>query len=197
MRSCSRVSGVFHPRSIMLLLALFFLLQPARSRCQAQALDSLKLALKTAGADTQKVNLMMRIYRSYFKRAAFDSVLKYANEALQLSEKTGYKKGIAGAYSAIASVHFSQGDYPSSLKFNNLALEIRLVLGDRKDLAASYNNIGNIYAAQGNYPEGLRYFLQALKMRDQDNDKPGMASSHVNLGNLDAEEGNWHEALKR
>ncbi|WP_317899385.1 tetratricopeptide repeat protein [Aurantibacillus circumpalustris] len=125
-----------------------------------------------------------------------DKALDYGTQAVALSEKIVWKKGIALAYNSIGIVYKNQDNYPEALKNYFASLKIKEEIGDKKGIAGSYNNIGTIYMARGNYPEALKMYLSALKINEETGNKNWLLINYRNIGQIYHKQGNNSEALK-
>jgi len=163
---------------------------------QNKQIDSLLSVLATAKEDTAKVNTLNNLSRQLEKIGRYAEARKYADDALFLAEKIGFKKGTANALNNIGNIYHEQSNYGEALKNHFAALKIREEIGDKKGIAASYNNIGFIYGDQGNDAEALKKHFDALKIRKEIGDKEGIASSYNHIGNSYLSQGNYPEALK-
>ena len=152
--------------------------------------------LKTAKEDTNKVNTLNTLSNQYIWLTDFQASKKYAVDALLLSQKINFKKGIANAYNNMANLANRQSNSFETLKYQLAALKIREEIGDKIGIGASYNNIGIFYLDQGNYPDALKYYLVSLKIREEVGDKQRIAESYNNIGEIYTNQGNYSEALK-
>src|SRR6187431_1568100 len=112
-------------RYILILFAIVLSL-PGFSQNE-MSMDSLKLKLQTAPADSNRAILLYQLSREYWD-IDLDTSIQISNELLKLSQSIDYKKGIGNAYSGIGVVNWLKGDYENALKYNKLALEIRKTL---------------------------------------------------------------------
>ena len=62
---------------------------------QDKKIDSLMNVLKTAIGDTNKVNTLNNLSEQFWRTAKYAEAKKYADDALSLSEKLNFKRGIA------------------------------------------------------------------------------------------------------
>ena len=163
---------------------------------QNKYIDSLLAVLRVAKEDTSKVNLLNTLSSELVLEINYSLARKYADDALLLSEKLNFKKGIAGAYNNFGVIYSNQFNYGEAFRNYLTSLKIREEIGDKKGMAATYVGIGNIYDDQGNYPEALKNYLTSLKLREDIGYKNGIAASHVNIGNIYTYQRNYPEALK-
>ena len=80
---------------------------------QSSQADSLKAVLESLDEDTSKVNTLIAICQEEYSQAPADALL-YGNEALDLSEKLDYQKGMALANKFIGLCYYFQ-DFGDSL----------------------------------------------------------------------------------
>ena len=183
-------------------ILLFVILNSAfyilNSFCFAQNknIDSLLILLKTDKLDTVKVNHLLQLIRECEMTGSFENGLNYGREALELSLKLNFKKGIAKADNSIGNIYLNQGKYFEALKKYSASLKISEEIGNKKGIASSLGNIGLIYQSQGNYPEALKNYYAALKIRKEMNDKQGIAAAYNNIGVTYDAQGNYPDALK-
>jgi tetratricopeptide (TPR) repeat protein len=179
---------------LLLIIASF----NAEMFCFAQQtkIDSLLTLLKTDKEDTNRAIHCYTLCRQYEYIGNYDTAIILGKQALDLSKKLTFNKGIANSYNNIGNVYYNQGNYTDAIKNHLAALKIREQIGNKQGIANSYNNIGNVYHIQGNYPDALKNHFAALKIREQIGDKQGIASSYNNIGNVYYSQGNYPDALK-
>jgi tetratricopeptide (TPR) repeat protein len=157
--------------------------------------DSLLALLKTAEFDTTKVNLLNSLFLEYEFQ---DDVRakEYLDAAFALSNKIGYKQGIADAH--VFSGYFAEdkGDYATALQRYNIALGLFQELQSKKDIADALNYIGIIHFTQGNYPGALKNYFLSLKIKEGLDDKKGAGDLLNNIGLVYSNQNNYSEALK-
>ena len=75
---------------------------------QNQEIDSIKSVLKTAPADSNKVNTLITL-SSYFYRTSPAEAIRYGIIANDLAEQINYTKGAGYALKSIGMGHYFQG----------------------------------------------------------------------------------------
>ncbi len=142
---------------------LFSMLRvPAQQSIKANyALDSLIQSLVISEDDTNKVNNLNKIGKSYIGVADYDRALQFANKSRQLAEKLNYSKGVSLAYNIIGSICLSQGNFSQALDNFNESLKIRKKTNDKAGEAASYNNIGLVYYNMGDFEKSIDNYLKS------------------------------------
>lgn len=111
-------------------------------------IDSLFQVLRTSKQDTNKVLLLYDLSREFFNSDIVGSE-KYSNRALFLSQKLGYKRGIALSYNNLGIINYYKAIYGVALSYHERSLELMTEIGDRKGMAGSHNNKGAVYTQQG------------------------------------------------
>jgi tetratricopeptide (TPR) repeat protein len=146
-------------------------------------------------SDTSIINLLFEFWK-YYKSQDPNKAKEYTDQALALSEKIKYKKGIGESYYNLAIYYYIKREFSKSLDFNNKALKLKIELRDKKGIAATYNNLGNVYYAKGEFPIALENYLTSLKIKDEIKDKQGIADANANIGNVYVALSKFNDALK-
>ena len=98
-------------------------------------IDSLKKVVKTQKNDTNEVNTLNNLSHTLERIGNYDSALVYAKHAQALTQKIGFKMGLAGAFINIGNIYFDQGNYSKALEYQTKALAISQELGDKNGKA--------------------------------------------------------------
>ena len=178
--------------------AILFIVNGSVYRTTAQdrhLIDSLHNQLLIHNTDTIAADISDKLSRAYWNNN-LDSAMKFAGQTLNLSVKTGYKKGIGNAYNSFGVVTSNKGDFLKALEFHKKALSIRELINDREGIAWCHNNMGSVYYRLGNYPESLKHYFIALKIFDETGNKLRSAYVLVNIGSIYQKQGNYTEALR-
>jgi tetratricopeptide (TPR) repeat protein len=167
------------------LIFVCILFHPKSCFPQSNKIDSLENELKNS-VDTSKINILNALSVEYRKKNPAKA-LEHSHEALKLSAKIDFKKGIGNSYSAIGAIYFVQGDFDKALDQYSKALTIRENIFDKKGIANSLNSIGNVNINQGNYEKALKNYLKSLEISESIGDlesKPynNIAASYFYLG---------------
>jgi tetratricopeptide (TPR) repeat protein len=145
--------------------------------------DSLKKILQTNKTeDTNRVWLLVKITNSLFTSTP-DEAMKYADEALKLSEKIRWQKGIALSYRCKGGVEIIRADYTNALDYFQKAL-----LNDPKDSklfeAIVLNNIGIIYDELKQYDKSLNNYKKLLSVALELKNKESETMALGNIGTV-------------
>jgi len=159
-------------------------------------IDSLENILKTAKADTVKVDYMNAISFQYRNINDFKTAKQYADSALELAQTLDYKEGIYESHRKMVLVYAQIGFPPESLGKYFAHLKIFDERGLKKGITSCYHNIGIVYGYMGNYPEALEYHLIALKIAKEIRNKHFIASCYGSIGSVYKNLGSHQEALE-
>lgn len=146
---------------------LFFLLVFSRGIFAQDEghIDSLKALLLTAKTDSARVELLNKL--SYNLGASDnDQAMAYGRQAVSISQKIGYKKGLGHAFNNLGIFFDQQGESDSALSYYALALDLSRKIKNIYLEASTLGNIGYIAFSQGNYKKALDFTLKGLAILD-------------------------------
>ena len=178
-------------RTKLFFFALLFISTTAIA--ENTTIDSLLLKLKIVSDDTNKVNILYHL--SELCESDSD-VLKYAQEALALSLKLDYKRGLADAYNNIGYVYSNRGQVKQALELFMFSLKLQEELNNKFGIGEALTNISVIYNNQGQKEEALDYNMRALRIFKEINDKARIATTLNNIGTIHNSLGKQDTALK-
>lgn len=160
------------------------------------SIDKKELRKNQSGlSDTLIINLLFEFWK-YYKSQDPKKAKTYIDQALVISQKINFKKGIGECYYNIAIYYYTKREFSKSLEFNKKALNIKIALNDKKGIAATYNNLGNVYYAKGDFTLAIENYLISLKIKEEINDYQGIADAHANIGNVYVALSKFDDALK-
>ncbi len=110
-----------------------------------------------------------------------DAAIALDSEAMVVSEKGNYKKGLAAVYNNIAIVYNSKGDHVSSIEYYLKAIALNEELKDSSKLAMAYANIGGVYNALAEHAKGYAYSLNGIKLARSFGLMSAVESGYINL----------------
>lgn len=160
----------------------------------AEKIEELEKKLPTVSGK-EKVEVLDELARAY-REISPQKTLEYSKEALELSQKLGYRKGKALSLHNFGLGYYYLGDYERALEYDLKSLEIRKQIGDKNGIAASFYNIGRIYVDLGNYDKALEYYLESLKMREIIGNRKDVASTLNDIGIIYDNLGKYDKALE-
>lgn len=129
-------------------------------KCYGQENDELLGKLEIAKEDTTKVNLLLQLYKANIW-SDVKLAEQYANDALILSKKLNYEKGIAFSNYSLALI-FVDYDFAFSEKLIIESLKYAEKTGDSLLVGKIENIIGQLKENQGKPQLALQHFNRAL-----------------------------------
>lgn len=183
------------------LLLFFFIHSTLFSQSDKQVLenkiDSLTNILTTKTVtDTLTVSQMNTLARLLVQEKQFDRAFSYAQKALKLSEKLGFKRGKANTYHVLGKFYEKQEKDLEAVKNFAAGLKIYEEIGDEREVAYSYYYIGTLYDYQGDFPEALKNLYAGLKIFEKIGYKKGIGLCNSGIGIINGNTGKHDEALQ-
>jgi two-component system, NarL family, sensor kinase len=126
---------------------------------------------KFAQQDTSRVNALIKVFTTATFLRQQEEVAPYRIEAMALSRKLHFVKGLAYCYSSTAIYYKSSLNNPSANIYFDSVLHI---IGNSNDKelrslkSKAYENKGKMYYVQENYYTALNYFFEALNYTEYD-----------------------------
>jgi tetratricopeptide (TPR) repeat protein len=158
-------------------------------------MDSLQAEFVKSANDSVKAHLLMVMWEN----TAYSEPEKagsYALQALDISKKAGYKRGMADAWQRIASGFTVRSMSDSAVFYYNMALAIYSGLKDVRMEGVILTNIATLSYQQGEYVHAMLKTEEGLKKSSEANDLTGIAVSLQLLGNIHHFLSNYDESLK-
>ncbi len=178
--------------SLVVFLGLVLWTKPLLA--QNPLVDSLETYLEEVQEDTNKVNalndLAFHLHPSEPRRT-----IVLSDQAISLSEKLRYQRGLARAHNHKGIGYWYVGEYDSAITFFERAFLLYGEINDKKGQSAILNNVGNLYRIQGNYPRAIENYQKSLKIDEERRDTNGVAISMVNIGLIYKNQEDWEKAM--
>lgn len=160
---------------------------------QAQSLDSLRSALKTAQGEERLIVMDELCFQ--FRYSDRDSTTFYARKGYKESKRLSSKKYIASFSDFLAKSLYIKADYDSAIFYHKQALQLSSEIGDSSQMIKSLGNLGSMYYAIGDYELANEYMLEAHHYHELNGATAlEMSASFNNLGAIQARIGNYVEA---
>ena len=166
--------------------------------------DSLKQALSQVKNDIDKAQLLNAIAVDY-QTTDPKKLQKYANLALQLSQKINYKLEEGNAYLNLGNSYIILGNYPLALQnFSNAQAVFEKEKASnananneeiKNGLARAFGSIGIVFSEQSNYAKALQYHLKAVKIYEEIGNESKCARIYNNIGIVYKAQGEHFKAL--
>ena len=144
-------------RLTSVIFLMWYCLLPAQTN-----LDSLKSALnKYPDSSTEKVDALNYLGLEYWIVNSKESVT-YGEEALFISEKINYTKGIGEANRVIGVANWTQGNYVDAIKYLNDSKTAFSEIEDDEGLGNAMLNLGMVYAELNDFTKALKLYEDAI-----------------------------------
>lgn len=178
----------------VLFICLSFLIS-LYTAAQEEQFEELKQRIAASESDTQKVNLLIDLGKAIIDNN-IDSTQKFAFEAIELAQKSSFKKGEMMAINLIGNVTQRRGQLDSAMIYYKQVEQIATELSDDKGMAIALSNKGIIHINKGEYVKALKVILEAVDYEIKLGDKTGMAEGYLNAGVVHYYMGDMDNTLK-
>ncbi len=125
---------------------------------QVYNIDSLKKVLSTPLHDTNRIWALNNLGRNYQNS---DTVLLIAEQAVELSQRIGFKKGEAEAYANMGYWFNQKGNYPRALEYYLKSIQVAENINYKAGLKRSFNSISTVYLYLKDYRTAQGYARKA------------------------------------
>ena len=162
-------------------------------------IDSLKAVLLTA-KDTNRINtLNLLARRLMFNTGTLpdSTTIQYIEQAMVLSRKINYHKGIGNALLNKGIEASSNHHYNKSLPFLHEALPLLIESGDIYGMISAYGFTGQAFQSLGDNKMALSYFDTTRKLSLELNDSSTATWQLVHIMHSYHDLGNYNEAYKK
>ena len=171
-------------KRLVLPTILLFIVFQGLAQSTVSPVDSLTAALKAhPQEDSIRVDLLIGLIRAVVYTSP-DSAMKYSNEVLRISEKTGLRSGLAFGYRYKGLVYYLNGDYVQALDYLQQALRAAEGLHNKKFDASMFNNLAIVYMELKQYARALSYYQKYLAASRELGLPEEEAKALLNIGNL-------------
>lgn len=182
---------------LLLLVSLSALSQNKRIDSVQQLVKAYEVQHKQERAtlkDSVKAKLL-ELLSDYTYDNQRENSLHYSREALALSSKIKYFKGVyTNSYNLGANYSFA-GDYILSLKYLTTAMDAAKKLNSPSKMASVHSEKGIVYSRMSNYSEATKNALLALRYYEKSDNTYLHGNTLVNLGIVYKQQGKIDLAL--
>ncbi len=148
---------------------------------QQAKVDSLYNEYSKSKVDTTKINLLLDIHKAYLKSNSVKG-LSYVREALELSERLSYNKGICLANGMLGDYFYDQLSYSDAVKHYLRAAAAGEKVNMFTTLSVIYNKVGIIYSNQKKSELSLKYFMKVAEIAKIQKLPKRLAIAYNNIG---------------
>lgn len=141
-----------------------------------------KLLARSADPTEARADALNGLGVLYFLRSNYPASSDKHEEAMEASEKLGYKKGMANALNGLGNSATDLADYDNAKRYYSQALAIQREIGNTPGIIASIVNLGRIANQQGDNQAARGLQEQALEICREAGDSIGVSRSLFHLG---------------
>jgi serine phosphatase RsbU (regulator of sigma subunit) len=149
---------------------------------QTSKIDSLKKVISIMVDDTNKVNSINELAKSYFIDDNYKLCLENSILAEKLANELNFEKGLGLSYTGIGLSYFCLGDYSLALDYFLKSLKINEKSKNSELIGRSLNHIGAVYLQTNNNEKALKTYIKAFNYFREAKDKKGMAKCYSSIG---------------
>lgn len=157
--------------------------------------DSARNRILAMPDDSLKVLSLLEVAR-LCKYEQTDSAIHYLQEALLVSNKTGYESKSGNIYFTLGLCYYYKQNYSEALRSFYKSLSFAEKQKNKQLIATCYVNIGNQYNWLGNYALAKGYYINAYKLSQLSTDYEMQINLLNNLGIIDGQMGNYHTSAQ-
>ncbi|VAW25923.1 hypothetical protein MNBD_BACTEROID04-1988, partial [hydrothermal vent metagenome] len=179
----------------LLLILLFLVLNPIYSQnsLNKRVIDSLFNELKVKPNTTLKVDNLISLYKKAV-RAKIDNE-NIIDEAISISEKIFYIKGLGESYNRKGLAARYNYDYESSVTFHKRALSYLNKTTDTLLKIKCLNNLGVSYRKLNLEKEAFDFYFQALDLSEKIKSEKSIVIALSGIGNVFIDTKEYEKAL--
>lgn len=146
-------------------------------------IDSLVLQLTLEQSDTGKVKLTNRI-ANHYRNINLQLAGQYAEQSLELAQKTNYAKGQCRALYSLGVIQRMQGNMDQALICGKSGLSIARNDEDWRWAGSHCSALGNTYSSMGVFDSAMVFYIQSIGFYDKSLFPEKKANSYNNIGNM-------------
>ncbi|WP_052731063.1 tetratricopeptide repeat protein [Spirosoma radiotolerans] len=165
----------------LVLLGVLVVAVPVSAVAQQSKRDSLETLLKRTPADTNRVIQLNKAVGLFYSNDP-KKAKQYAEQALQLSRRLNYQRGIGRSYLSLGVYQWSQGAYQPAIDLSKTALPYFEKLNDQNGIAAVYSNLGVSARGLGDFAQAITYYFKSLSVNEKIGDQAAVALNYNNIG---------------
>lgn len=145
-------------------------------------IDSLKNLLEShKKEDTIRVKTLIEL-AYYLKGRQPDDALEVVVQALDISRRLNYKRGVARSYYQIGTIYENKDNYPTAIQYFKLSLRTYETLGDSSRSANILNKIGGCHKDLLELDQAYACYKKALDLSWRLHDSVDAGGAYINIG---------------
>ncbi len=163
---------------------------------EIRAIKSKLRNLRDAGSSAEEIVDTLNDLAFAYYRINPELTEKYAKEAGEIAEDSGYPEGIARSLVEVAVSYWAKGDYGEALITSKKGLKISESCADNGTALSAHTIIGLVYTSWSDYDIALDYYFKALALCEELGDRQKTANVNNNIGVVYKNRKNFDRALE-
>ncbi|MEM6361661.1 MAG: tetratricopeptide repeat protein [Bacteroidota bacterium] len=157
--------------------------------------DSLRSLLQTQAQDSNRIKSSLLLYEE-LKYENPDEATSYLNDALELSKKIEYQKGVIKSYLALGDFLETNSIYDSSLTVLLLAEKMSRGMNDRMLILDALSIQGKTLRSMSRWDEAIEVIMKGIDLAMEGQvDSATIVVNYNHLGNIYSDQNQFEEAL--
>ncbi len=143
--------------------------------------------LQSSGSDS--IKKLLDASWLFYNNGKLDSSLRYASEALKLSEELNNDTFIGHSNVMLGNIFVKKGEYKSAIQYYTYAQNIFERIQFKKALAKTYNNLGIAYEKIGAFASSIFFYHRAYRINQESGDTGALIINLLNIASSLADKG--------
>lgn len=178
-----------------LMLGISFMLLSSNAWANDQKrIDSLLVRLEVEPVDSEKVNILRRLYRLHVSTDP-DKAKTFLEQGLVIARRAGLIRREAGFLNGMGEYYRRKGDFEKAVNYYEQCRALSQTHRFQLEESWSYNNLGEVARMRGDYTLALKHYQRSLKIKEDLGDLKAVSSTLNNIGLIFLEQKKYKEAL--
>ena len=180
-------------RLLGILLIIFSIQNSLAQKLNSKIIDSTFIELKVKPNTIKKVDALIDLYKDAYKNKLTNEAI--LDEAIKVSEKLLYLKGLGESYDRRGLVARYNNDFSKSVTYHKRALNYLNKATDTLLIIKCLNNLGVSYRKLNLEKEAFQYYFQALDLSEKIKHERSIIIALNGIGNVFVETKEYDKAL--
>jgi tetratricopeptide (TPR) repeat protein len=186
-----------HPQLYNIFIYTFFLSLFVAQNVFSQnrkVVDSLRTELAKSEGNLAKAKIYNLLAFEFISVDSLEAIT-YGKKAIELSQSSGYQKGVANAWYFIGTIYRIRGYNNEAEQWYSKSRNLSDSLSLSKEYARSTLALGTIYSLNGERSQSLEFYKETLAIYQKLEDQEGLAKTYTELGIDSKNAANYDNAI--
>jgi signal transduction histidine kinase len=147
-------------------------------------------------ADTNKLNLLTKIYRLYMNLRNFDKSEEYVDKTVQMAHKLNQLSYSGRAYNKLALLYHGFTNFQKAEENYQKSIQEYYLINDQDNVAGIYLNMGALYSSIPDYAKALEMNQKAITIFQKTNNEDDLANCFANISGIYQDLGQQNKSLE-